>query len=149
MNLRWPKKPKPDHRRVDEDSGEKAGYEDTRVGRGRRASDRERSTTRLEVHPLLLIALTTLIGIVVGVVGYQWKSSQDGITYEIHQLRTDLSQVLKDNASADEWKRDMSRWRDQTDQKLDGLDQRIDTLQVRQNARPFPWQRSQEHTGQN
>jgi len=146
MNLHWSKKPKPAPRRMDEDSGAQIAYEDTRMGRGRRESDSKHGS-RVEIHPLAILALTAVIGFV----GYLWKSSQDGITYEIHQLRTDLGKVLQDRAADAEWKADMSRWRDQTDGKLDGLDQRLDTLQARQNARPFPWQKqpAPPRTGQN
>lgn len=144
MNLNWRKKPKPTLHRMDEDSGEQIAFEDTRMSRGRRASDHQHGS-RIELHPLALLAIVTVLGIV----GYQYKAGSDNTAYEIHQLRISLEQVLQQNAKADEWKTDMSRWRDQTDQKLDGIDQRIDTLQARQNARPFPWQKQEPRTGQN
>ena len=152
MNLHWSKKPKPAPRRMDEDSGAQIAYEDTRMGRGRRESDSKHGS-RIEVGPLAIFILGAVLTIVVAVVGYSYKSSQDNTTYEIHALRTDLGKVLQDRAADAEWKTDMSRWRDQTDGKLDGLDQRLDTLQARQNARPFPWQKPaqqpSQRTGQN
>lgn len=144
MNLRFPKKLKAAPRRLDEDSGEQIAYEDTRMGRGRRESDR-RHGSRIEVQPWVLLVITAVLGII----AYQYRSGQDNTAYEIHQLRISLEQVLQQNAKADEWKADMSRWRDQTDTKLDGLDQRLDTLQARQNIRPFPWQKQEPRTGQN
>lgn len=141
MNLPFRhKKPQPaPKKRMDEDSGEQVAYEDSRSGRGRRESDH--MGTRVEIHPFLLVGLTAVVTIVITIIGYQWKTSQDGMTYEIHQLRTDLAKVLQDNAKESEWKDEMSKWRDQTDGKIDGLDHRIDNLQARQNARPFPWQK--------
>lgn len=146
MTPPWRRKkhPKPTPYRMDEDSGAQVAYEDTRMGRGRRASDQQHGS-RVEFHPLALLAIVTVLGII----GYFWKGSQDNTAYEIHQLRISLEQVLQQNAKADEWKTDMSRWRDQTDTKLDGLDQRLDTLQARQNAHPFPWQKQEAHPGQN
>lgn len=136
MNLHFGRKPKPTLHRMDEDSGEQVTFEDTRMSRGRRASDQQHGT-RVEISPWMLLIITTVFG----VIGYQWKTSQDGMTYEIHQLRTDLAKVLQDNAKESEWKDEMSKWRDQTDGKIDGLNHRVDNLQARQNARPFPWQK--------
>lgn len=146
MNLRWHKKSQSAPRRMDPDSGAEIAYEDTRMGRGRRASDHSHGS-RIEIHPIALLIVSAIFTIV----GWQYIQSQNGITYEIHQLRNDLATVLQDKAADAQWKADMGRWRDQTDGKLDGLDQRLDTLQARQNAHPFPWQKqpAPPRTGQN
>ena len=96
-----------------------------RVTRGRRVEDFKRN---IEIHPVALSAVAGFLTVILGIAGYFFKGWADNITFEIRQFRLAAEKQLTENATHNEWKNDMSRWRDGVDIQLKDLDNRMDTL---------------------
>jgi preprotein translocase subunit Sec61beta len=107
----------------DHDHEETAGLRSTR---GRRSEDYAKKN--IEIHPTALSIVAAFFTILLSVAGYFFKGWADNITYEIRQFRLAAEKQLTENATHNEWKNGMSKWRDDVDGQLKDLDNRMNTL---------------------
>lgn len=97
----------------------------TRNTKGRRHDDYKKN---IEVHPVALSVVAGFLTVVLSIAGYFFKGWADNITYEIRQFRLVAEKQIAETATNNEWKNDMSQWRNGVDSQLKDMDNRMDTL---------------------
>lgn len=83
-----------------------------------------RTVRRIEVPPVVFSLGAGMAAVLISAAGYLFKTWTDSITYEIHQLRLTAEKQLIDSAANNEWKSDMSKWRDSVDKRLSECDKK-------------------------
>lgn len=117
---------------------ETAGVRNTK---GRRHDDYKKN---IEIHPIALSVVAGFFTVVLSIAGYFFKGWADNITYEIRQFRLAAEKQIAETATNNEWKNDMSQWRNGVDSQLKDMDNRMDTLpwsvprKVRRPVSPTP-----------
>lgn len=88
----------------------------------------------------------TLFMIVLAVAGFLAAMTINNLTTQVQKLADIMSQFSGDMKADAEWKRDMSRWRDEKDKKDAEQDEKLDGIQA---ARPLYREKPSPKTGQN
>ena len=96
----------------------------------RRGNDNGKSIQKKDyiIHPALAPIVSTVILILLAVIGYLLKSKIEDFTYELREVKKAVSKQMEITSANNEWRDGMNQWKSTTELRLTNLEHHVDRI---------------------